>query len=64
MDERLKSIHPAALEVEMLEIRADPAHEAFIQAVCTALAAPVPPEVVAAAVNMSLVKSSTSSASL
>lgn len=54
MDRNLTNIWAASAELEMLQVQIDQAHEALVLALCTAMAAQIPPEEVAAAANMDL----------
>ncbi|HSO92175.1 MAG TPA: hypothetical protein VLR70_13600 [Arthrobacter sp.] len=52
MEAHLTAVHVAAGEVELVEMRADRARAALVDAMCRAMAAGVPPVMAAAAAEM------------
>ncbi|WP_427006919.1 hypothetical protein [Pseudarthrobacter sp. H2] len=52
MEAHLTAVHVAAGEVELIEMRADQARAALVEALCRAMAAGVPPATAAAAAGM------------
>lgn len=54
MEKRLTAVHVAAGEVELVEMRADQARAALVEAMCRAMAAGVSPVMAAAAAGMNV----------
>ena len=54
MEKRLTAVHVAAGEVELIEMRADQARAALVEAMCRAMAAGVPPVTAAATGGMNV----------